>query len=140
MEFEQTDKEWMRWYEGFFVPTIKQATGAELGTKPFVRSLYTTSLSPTSWSAMYKSYYEADWQTRGTQPRYANEVAIKQLLAAALGTRTDYDQHVPQAFQGKYRLMQKYKRLYDTGPSMMEIINDPNMNLGARMITGEDKF
>lgn len=136
----ETDKEWMRWYEGFFVPTMKQATGAELGTKPFVRSLFTTSLSPTSWTAMYKSYYEADWQTRGTQPRYANEVAIKQLLAAALGTRTDYDQHVPQAFQGKYRLMQKYKRLYDTGPSMMEIINDPNMHLAPRMLTGEDKF
>ncbi len=136
----ETDKEWMRWYEGFFAPTIKQATGVDLGTKPFVRSLYTTSLSPTSWSAMYKSYYEADWQTARTQPRYANEVAIKQLLAAALGTRTDYDQFVPQAFQGKYRLMQKYKRLYDTGPSLMEIINDPNMHLAPRMLTGEDKF
>jgi hypothetical protein len=135
-----TDHEWVRWYEGFFSPLVKKATGVDLGYKPMVRSLYTTSLSPTSWSAMYKTYYEADWKTEGTLPEYAADQSIKQFLAAALGTRADYDQFVPQAFQGKYRLMQKLKRLHNTGPSMMDIVNDPDMHLAPRMITGEDKF
>ena len=135
-----TDHEWVKWYEGYFSPLVKKATGVDLGMKPMVRSLYTTSLSPTSWTAMYKTYYESDWKTQGSMPEYAADQSIKQFVAAALGTRADYDQFVPQALQGKYRLMQKYKRFYNTGPSMIEIFNDPDLHLAPRMITGEDKF
>lgn len=136
----ENDHEYMKWYEKFFSPLVKNKFGVDLGTKPFVRGLWTTSLSPTSWSAMYKTYYEADWKTQGNMPEYASDQSLKQFLAAALGSRADYDQFVPQAFQGKYRLMQKYRRMHDTGPSMMDIINDPNMHLAPRMLTGEDKF
>jgi len=136
----ETDHEWVRWYEGYFSPLVKNTTGVDLGLKPMVRSLYTTSLSPTSWTAMYKTYYEADWKTQGSMPEYAADQSIKQFVAAALGTRADYDAFVPQALQGKYRLIQKYKRFYNTGPSIMEIFNDPDKNLAPRMITGEDKF
>jgi hypothetical protein len=135
-----TDHEWVRWYEGYFNPLVKNTTGVDLGLKPMVRSLYTTSLSPTSWTAMYKTYYEADWRTQGSMPEYAADQSVKQFVAAALGTRADYDAFVPQALQGKYRLIQKYKRFYNTGPSIMEIFNDPDKNLAPRMITGEDKF
>ena len=136
----ENDYEYMKFYEKFFSPLVKEKFGVDLGTKPFVRGLYTTSLSPTSWTAMYKTYYEADWQTQGNVPTYASDQALKQFVAAALGSRADYDQFVPQAFQGQYRAMLKFKRLQYTGPSMLDIINDPDKNLGARMITGEDKL